>query len=401
MLIVQHSAGVLTHELMVGNMLFILLFWLSFLSISYTYIGYYFMLKTIVKYKKSQRRFDDTYQPSFSMIVAAFNEEKVIEQKIENFLNLRYSKEKMELIIGSDGSTDRTNEILDNLDSIIIKVKLYTHRRGKASVLNDLVKLASGDILVFSDANTMYERSAVKRLVRHFVEPQVGGVCGRLILDSADKNIGGKGEILYWDYENELKRLESRIRTIFGANGAIYAIHKNLYKSLPTDVVIMDDFLIALRIVESGYDVIFDEQAVGREAAALDEKGEFNRKIRIGAANFNSLRWIKPLLNPKRGFISYGLWSHKILRWFVPFFMLMLLISNLFLFAYPLYIGSLIAQGMFYSCVLVGWILSMLSRKVHVFSYFYYFFLVNLGLLIGFIKFLLGTQKPAWSRTER
>ena len=377
------------------------IFWICLFAILYTYFGYYIILMLLAGLKAKNRKLDEEHIPFVSIVVSAHNEDKVLPGKIENFKNLDYPKNRIEFLIGSDSSTDGTNDILNNARNSFIRFYPFQVRRGKAAVLNDLLNQVKGDIVVFSDANTIYKPDAIKRLVRHFVEPAVGGVCGRLHLESQHENIGGKGEKLYWDYENHIKKIESCIRTVFGANGAIYAIRKQLYKPLPTDIVIMDDFLIAMRIVEMGYDVVFEEQAVGYEAAALSEKGEFVRKVRIGAANFNSLQYIKPLLNPKRGFVSFGLWSHKIFRWFAPFLMIMLILSNLALAESSFYTILLIIQGLFYVIALIGWIISLSSRKVILFSYFYYFFLMNLGLLIGFFKFVLGTQKPAWSRTDR
>ncbi|MEK7729366.1 MAG: glycosyltransferase family 2 protein, partial [candidate division KSB1 bacterium] len=192
-----------------------------------------------------------------------------------------------------------------------------------------------------------------------------------------------------------------KIKTVIGANGAIYAIRRELYSNLPTNKVVMDDFLIPLKIVQRGYDVIYDKDAVVSEFTAPSLQIEFKRKVRIGAANFHGIREIWPLLNPRRGFVAFGLWSHKIIRWLVPFFLLAIFATNLALLGTPLYNVLFAVQTLFYGIAFVSWQLDRRGVQLPLLIYPYYFVTVNLALLLGFFKFLTGSQKPAWARTER
>ena len=382
-------------------MIFLCIFWCSLFLIFYSYIGYYLILVVLTKFKSAQRKYDTSYTPRISVIIAIHNEDKIIDRKIKNCLELNYPKDKIKFYFGSDGCTDRTNSILKRHENDVIRPYLFTERRGKACVLNELVEYAEGEILVFSDANTMYESNSIRYLVQHFVEPKIGGVCGKLVLFSPNDDVGGQGETLYWNYENRIKYLEGKIKTVFGANGAIYAIRKNLFRNLPEDKVVIDDFLIPLKIVREGYDVVFEEKAVGKEATSLSFKDEFVRKVRIGASNYNALQEIRSLLNPLKGFVAFGLWSHKVIRWFVPFFLITLFLSNLFIVESFFYTASLGLQLLFYLLVFCGWIFSMKGIRVNFISYIYYFGMVHFALFVGFYKFLTGTQKPTWTRSER
>jgi cellulose synthase/poly-beta-1,6-N-acetylglucosamine synthase-like glycosyltransferase len=307
----------------------------------------------------------------------------------------------LEIIIGSDGSQDRTNEIIGKYAGKQIRLAEFAARRGKAAVLNSIAQMAQGEILIFSDANTMYRRDAVARLAPHFADAQVGGVCGRLMLLSQNGQIEAKGERFYWDYESYLKHLEGKIKTVLGANGAIYAIRRELFAALPAHKVVMDDFLIPLRVVQHGYDIVYDKDAVVCEFTAPNLRAEFKRKVRIGAANFHGIREILPLLNPLKGFVPFGLWSHKIIRWAVPFLLIAMFVANLTLLGVSFYNITFMLQAGFYLLALVAWRLDRLDIHAPFLVYPYYFAVVNLALLVGFFKFVTKAQKPAWARVER
>ena len=377
------------------------LFWISITLVFYSYFLYPVLLRFLSITISINRESDEKLRPFVSIIVAAYNEESNIPDKIDNYRRIDYPTDKIEILIGSDGSTDRTNEILQNFSAGNIRSFIYNERSGKAAVLNRLVKKAGGEILVFSDANTVYRSDAILKLVRHFKDKSVGGVCGQLRLINPTSNTGGEGERLYWGYENNLKKYEGKIKTVLGANGAIYALRKELYHPLPENKVIMDDFLIPLRTVMDGYDIIYDEEAQATETTSPHLKGEFARKIRIGAANFNALSEIKSLLNPFRGFVAFALWSHKIFRWFAPFFLLCTFLCNLFLLDSLFYVYTFIFQIFFYASALVGFYLDKKGKAIKIFTYPLYFSAINLAMAIGFFKFLTGSQKPAWSRVER
>lgn len=378
------------------------IFWISLVLLAYTYIGYFLTLLLVSRFVKKNRTSDPNHIPTVSVLIAAYNEEKVIEEKLKNCLSLEYPEDKIEFLIGSDGSSDKTNVILQQYQNRVIKPLLFQARRGKVQVLNSLVEKATGEILVFSDANTIYEKDAIRQLTKHFVDPQIGGVCGRLELMTPNDDIGGKGENLYWNYENQIKYLESRIKTVFGANGAIYAIRKHLFEKLSESIIGDEDLLIPLRVVEKKLDVIFEGNAIGREPTSSSLKGEFLRKIRISTCNFNSLKEIWHLLAPKNGFIAFGLWSHKIIRWFAPFLLIFVLLTNIILIGTHLYDILFILQIAFYAASFYGFIVNAIfNKRVKLFSYTYYFISMNVALLLGFFKFLFRTQRATWAKAGR
>ncbi len=379
-----------------------ILFWVCVGAVIYAYLVYPAVLSVWAAFVRSVRSSDPEVAPSVSMLVSAFDEEDVILTKVQNFLELDYPRERIELLVGTDGCTDATDRLLETVEAENVRHIRFRQRRGKAAVLNDLVKIARGEVLVFSDANTMYKPEAVRKLVRHFADPRIGGVCGNLQLLVPERETGSLGEAAYWSFENFLKRLEGKIRTVVGANGAIYALRKKLFEPLPTDRVIMDDFLIPLRAVAKGYDVIYDGEATAYETVAPNVRGEFRRKVRIGAANFNALREIAGLLNPRRGFVAFALWSHKILRWFIPFALVGAFVANTFLLDEPFYRVAFFVQLGFYGLALLGYVAdSLWGRVPKILLLPLAFVSANLGLLVGFFRFLVGSEKPAWTRVER
>jgi cellulose synthase/poly-beta-1,6-N-acetylglucosamine synthase-like glycosyltransferase len=378
------------------------IFWFLLFLVVYSYFIYPILIGVWAVIHPAKRARNESYQPSVAMVLAAYNEESVIAEKIENFTALDYPQDKISLYIGSDGSSDKTNEILSACHIKNVHAMLYQERSGKAGVLNRLIQNVTADILVFSDANTIYEPGAIKKLVRHFADDKVGGVCGLLVLTSPNDNSGGKGERTYWAYENFIKRMEGAIKTVLGANGAIYALRRFLFHPLPESKMISDDFYIPLKAVEAGYDVVYDNTAKAHEKTSPTLEGEFTRKVRIGASNFNGLKEIKSLLHPGRGFVALALWSHKVIRWFVPFILLGLFFMNANLTRYAPYNFFFLVQLLFYSFAFVGHLLEKNGKSCPaVFRYPLYFVAMNAAIFVGFIKFVRGTQKAAWTRVER
>lgn len=367
----------------------------------HTYLFYPMLLWIFNGVINRQQKIQREYWPTISVIISAYNEEKIIQQRIENLLSLNYPADKVEVLIGSDCSSDTTNDIVLSYRDKGVSLAAFNDRRGKASVLNDLASIAKNEVLIFSDANTFYEKNVFRNFVRHFSDPSIGGVCGYLQLRSSEDNSGGKGESFYWEYENKIKELEGNFYTTFGATGAIYAIQRLLFKPLPTQKAIMDDFLIPMNVVEQGFRIIYDKSVFGWEEATDSAIKEFQRKIRIGAANFNCLGDIAHLLHPKFGFVAFGLFSHKIIRWFVPFLLLAIFCSSYMLSdGSEMFATILKLQIVFTVFGIIGFVLDKLSYPVKLFTLPYYFLLANLGLMIGFFRFLRGTQKAAWNATR-
>ncbi len=374
-------------------------FWISAFLIAYTYFGYYLILLIWHQAQRKNRSVPEDHVPLVSMVISAYNEEDVIADKIRNCTEIDYPRDRIEFIFGTDGCSDATAEILKQSEEV--QVVSFARRSGKANVLNRIVPRAKGEIICFSDANTLYRPDAIQKLVRHLSNPRIGGVCGNLLLIDRENPSAEKGEAQYWQYENRIKQLEGDIRTVFGASGGIYVVRKHLFHPLPGDRMVNDDFLIAMRVVQQGYDMVYEADAMAREVTSGDIRSEFKRKARIGAANFEVLPLIADLLHPKKGFVAFGLWSHKIIRWLVPFLLFITLISSTFLLDHPFYYWIFIAQLIFYMVALIGYLAEKSFSLPSFILYPYYLTAVNLALGVGFCRFLFRLQKPTWQRSKR
>lgn len=371
------------------------------LLVLYTYIFYPFLLWIMAsvrgKKPRIQQQERDIFFPTVSMVIPAYNEEDVIEEKLENCLGLDYPHGSIEFVVGSDNSTDRTNEIVERYSRSDPRIKLskFNRREGKAAVLNKVMPGLESDIVVFSDSDTFYEEIAVKYLVRNFSDPKVGGVCGKLVLMKGDDGSCNE-EGLYWNYENRIKELEASLRTIIGINGQAFAIRKNLFEELPADSI-TEDQVLGMGIISKGYDILFEPEAICREKAhSLRE--EFKRRIRISAGNFQSIPLSAKVLDPRMGFASFALWSHKILRWLAPFFLIAIFVSNIFLSDIIFFRLTLLAQVLFYLLSFLHYGLNVMGYDSKILRMIFYFNLMNLAVLIGFFRYLTGTQKVTWEK---
>jgi len=324
----------------------------------------------------------------------------VIKGRIENCLALDYPRDHLEIIIASDGSMDQTNAIVKQYEEQGVQLIDYPQRRGKVNVLNDTIERARHNIIVLSDANTMFKRDALRKLVRYFSDDSVGSICGGLSFVNAEGSKIGELEEVYWRFETFLKIMEGRRGALLGGNGAIYAIRKDLFEKCPEDTIV-EDFFIPMKILEKGYKVIYVPEACAIEEASKKIVQEKHRRIRIGAGDFQALFRLLPLLNPFKGFVSLAFWSHKVLRWFAPFFLLLLFVTNLMLIENQIYFLLFILQSAFYISAIIGQVLSWSGINIKIFSLCYYFVSMNLALFLGFVKYITGGQSVAWKRTER
>ncbi|WP_417390366.1 glycosyltransferase family 2 protein [Gimesia sp.] len=380
------------------------LFWTALFLIGFSYIGYPLVIWMLARNKsrqqnsKEQEHIDTTSLPRVSIIIAAYREEAVILERLNNLARLDYPSSKLEILIGCDGNEDLTGELVSAYGNDHIRLIQFEQRRGKASVLNDCVPQASGEILVFSDANTNMDPQCLRQMVRHFQDESTGCVCGQLILEDAEtgKNVDG----LYWKYENFLKHCETRLGAVLGVNGALYALKKSLYQPIPADTII-DDFLIGMRVHLAGQCLIYDETAFAVEESATSVQAEFKRRIRIGTGAFQSLKHLKGLLNPRYGTIAFAFWSHKLLRWICPVFMALAFLCNLFLLNQPLYQATLSLQILFYASAFIGMKMDGSSRLLKLCRVPGMFVQMNLALGIGLFRFLFTRQSGIWERTER
>jgi cellulose synthase/poly-beta-1,6-N-acetylglucosamine synthase-like glycosyltransferase len=388
-----------------------LVFWLAALALLHTYFLYPLCLfvadgaaqvlaniRFMQRGEERRRLRANAYPPSVSLVVAAYNESSCITEKLQNSLSFDYPKDKFEVLIGSDGSTDGTDALVAACPDKRVRLS-SAPRAGKTTVLNRCIPVAQGEIVVLSDANTMIDPQAVKRLVRHFEDPEVGAVCGRLKLYNKVKK--DYEESAYWSYESLIKFFEGKRGAVMGANGGLYAIRRTLFTALPASTIV-DDFVIPLRILEMGYRVEYDPEAVAYEETTEDYGKEFGRRARIAAGNFQSLRMVPRLLLPTAGFRAFAFWSHKVLRWCAPALMAIALLANLFLLHSPLFKLTFAAQVLFYALAWAGKVGGLgqgVLRKVS--SIAYYFVTMNLAIVVGFWRFMRNAQRAAWDRTAR
>ena len=369
------------------------IFWFSVILIFYPYIGYLLILKIISFFKSNNSIADnEEFKPLATLLISAYNEEAVIEDKILNSLDLNYPKELLEIVVISDGSNDKTNELVIKYADKGVVLRHYEGRIGKTACLNRAVPLAKGEIIVFSDANSRYDREAIRELVRSFADKEVGFATGFTRYTTDEGLIDSIS--LYSRIEKITKKLESKIASCVGADGAIFAIRKPLYKQL-NDYDI-NDLVIPLNVIKQGYRGIFEERAFCTEKA-VSYKGEFNRQVRITNRTLRALFSNLSMFNPfKFKFFSFELLSHKICRFMAPFFMVLILLTNLILS---------FADGYLYMLILIGQALIYLTALLKHFgiglSPFYTFTLVNTAIFWGWVRYFRGETYTAWSPTQR
>lgn len=382
-----------------------ILFFISILFCFNSYLIYPALVWIIAKLKTASNEIDKEYHPSISILISAFNEEKVIEKRIRNIVEQEYAQDKIEILVGSDCSSDRTNEILKSLEKEIpnLRVFLFDYRQGKAGVLNQLVKEAKNDILVFTDANTEFKRDALKNLVKHFYNKEIGGVSGKLtLLDKDSHKKAGVEEKNYWEFETFIKKAEGKLGILIGANGGIFAIRKDLFETIPLDKPVTDDFYLSLNVVKKGFKLIYEPKAEAYEEVAKDLNTEFRRKIRFAATNFQTITFFKNLLFNKNFLISYAFWSHKIVRWFLPLILIFIFVLNLFLisqnqiFEYLFYL-----QVFIYVLGLIGYLFIKIGIRIPLLSLLTYFLVTNFALFLGLIRFLRKKHSVIWQSTPR
>ena len=368
-------------------------FWILFIYVLYTYVGYAIFLTFITLVRKKIVVKKDSY-PFVSMIIAAYNEEKAIEEKIKNSLALDYPEEKLEIIVGSDASSDRTDEIVSRYRSEGIKLLRLNRRGGKTAVQNMVVKKTKGEILVFSDATTIYRPDVIKKLARNFADPGVGCVGGEEIFIKPGSTSVGSQVSLSWSYERLLRRMESRFNTMIGVSGCIFAVRKELYE--PLEESLIEDFVLPLKVISRGYRVVCEPKAIGYEAPPPGRKGEFKRKTRIVAGGWQGVFHAKVLFNPfKFPLVSFQLISHKIFRWLTPLFLPFLFFSNIMLLrGHPFYLVVGLCQIAFLLLAVIGY--SLPEKGCRFPKIPFYFILVNLAAFWGMIKFLRGGHKTIW-----
>jgi poly-beta-1,6-N-acetyl-D-glucosamine synthase len=374
-------------------------FFICLATLVYVYAGFPLILLLITRRRERQlpQELPDSELPHVVMIVAAYNEETVIEQKIRNGLAIDYPPDKLRFIFVSD-STDSTNEILLRYESARISVKLLPDRRGKVHALDAAFALSDEEMLVLSDANTYYRADSIRKLMRHFSDPEVGLVTGDVRILPTDETFG-QGEGLYYKYERTLQRLETAFWSTVAIDGAMYALRRNLLRP-PSSGLVADDLVTSMNVGCQGFRMLYDPDAIAEENPTPNSGIEYRRKVRVVAYAVQSLmagEGVPPLTEAK---LLWTYISHKVLRWLAPVFLTGMLVSaGISAFMSAFWAAVLALQGLFYLLAFVGWKFPSFDAKV--FRVPYYFTMVNYAALVGLIRGLLRRQQPVWMRTER
>lgn len=372
----------------------LILFWTAIALLIYTFV--IFTALIILRgalFPKPSLQEDITL--SVSMIVAAYNEEDNIVAKIENTLALDYPQDKFEILIGSDGSVDRTSELVQQFTDQRIRF-FDLPRSGKNGVINTIVPKAKGEVLVFSDANSMYANDAIRALVHHFADPNIGGVAGNQTYLPPDENKSGEGERTYWNFDQMLKEYQSRAGNVTSATGAMYAIRSNLFKPIPKG---MDDFILSTGVIAQGYRLTYAPDAVTYEPVAASSGPEYKRKVRNIMLGFEAVLVMRQLLNPfKYGFYAIQLFTHKVLRRLVFIPLIVLLSTSPMLWQHGLlYQLATISQFAFYGLALIGLCFekSKLGQR-KIFSIPFYITMVYTASLVATLNLLRGRRIHKW-----
>lgn len=372
------------------------MFWFFVLLILYVYFGYPLLLLILSKFRPASPVQKADITPTVSLIIAAYNEEKIIAQKIENSLALDYPREKLEIIVASDGSTDETNRIVRDYSDRGIRLVCHNQNRGKSSIQNRTMGTANGEIVVFSDAPTMCRVDALKELVANFADDKIGCVGRQGACPFRKETAVAEGIDLYSRYDTFLKKKESDLGCLCMVSGWLFGFRRELYQPLPDDVG--DDFVLPMVIREQGYRVVLEPKAIAQDVPAVDMRGRFKQHVRIITKDLRGLFYKRALLNPFRfGLVSIGLLSHKLLRWLVPLFLIGIFIANSFLLNHWFYRVTLAFQVSFYFTAAVGAILQARGVKpMMILCVPLYFCLANSAALWGVFNFIAGRRMGRW-----
>jgi len=375
-----------------------IVFWSIVALILYTYVGYALLTLLILLVWQRPVRRDDDHEPSVTLLITAYNEERDIVRKLDNATGLDYPAAKFEVLVASDGSTDATDRIVTDYARTHSQVRLVRveGRVGKTETQNQAVLAAAGEIIVFSDATTTYREDAIRKIVRNYADPRVGAVSGKYLYETEGGSTMGVATILFWNYENLIKSRQTGIRTITGCCGCIYSVRRQCYVPLPP--MIISDLVEPLKIIEQGYRIVFEPEANAYETTTEGVGDEFRMRVRVITRGMTGLCYMKRLFNPfKYPFVAFQLFSHKVLRWLVPPLLVLLFLASLALAGSgAIYLVALSGQLLFYILALSGLILEKLGFKVRVLAPFVYFCVVNLASLVSLYNLLRGERKVVW-----
>ena len=385
-------------------------FWFSAVIVTYSYLGYGLMLWVFLKIKNFFGRSeslatDQGFEPAVSLVIAAYNEHDIIEQKIQNCLEINYPRSKLHIVFVADGSNDGTPDVIRQYPEVEL---LFTPERlGKVAAINRAMEFIKTPFVVFCDANTFLNKESIKELVKHYRDEKIGAVAGekKVTNNAFLGDAASSGEGIYWKYESFLKALDSKFFTVVGAAGELFSIRTKLFSAVPTHVL-LDDFIISMNICKKGYRVVYEPKAFASEKPSFSIREEQKRKIRISAGGFQSVLMLADLLNIfKYGRLSFQYISHRVLRWIVcPVLLPIIFFSNVVLFfasADAVYTAILVGQIAFYIAATVGYYYASKNIKIKALYIPYYFVFMNFALYLGLKRFLGNQQSVLWDKAKR
>ena len=372
----------------------VILFWVSLGLLFYVYVGYPAILAALAALSR-RKSTEPGYLPSVSILIAAYNEERSIQRKLRETLDLDYPPEKMEVIVLSDASSDATDSIVEACRDPRVRLLRIPERKGKTHAQNEGARIARGEILIFSDATAKYHPKAVRYLAGNYADPTVGAVSGRyLYFDPSQTSPTALGTIAFWSYENLIKVCQSRIHTITGCCGCIYSVRKAAYTELPADVI--SDLTQPLQVIQKGYRAVFEDRALAFEETTASTNEEFSMRVRVVTRGMRGLLTVPHLLKPwKYPWISFQLFSHKVLRWLVPCFLIGLFLSNAALVGIPGYRYVFALQVFFYIFALFSAVVPV-HRQSRLLGIPLYFCTLNMAALLSLIEVLRGRKYVVW-----
>ena len=377
-----------------------MIFWACFFLVVYTYLLYPVVLflasSTARRWGRSAVAPGTGVLPSVSLVIAAHNEERHLAAKLANLAALDYPRDRLEILFVSDGSTDGTNEILGRAAQAgMITLVTLPSRGGKSNALNQAVPRAKHDVLVFSDAATLFAPDAVRKMVQHFADPRVGVVCGALQFQASAESRQTEG--LYWRYESLLRLMESRIGVTLTASGAIYALRRECFVPLSADTLV-EDLVVPMTARRLGFRVLYDPNARGTDFAAPTVAGEFSRRVRIATGSFRALGGL--LRGPLDPVTAFAFVSHKLLRWMLPFLLIGMLVTSVAMVDSPLYRALFVLQVLFYAWALAGYLLRPRIQRIRYALVPYYLLAIHLAFLVGFVRYLCGRREIEWRQVS-
>jgi len=386
----------------------IITLWISLFIIFYAFIGYGIVLFLLIKIKRLFKGKpilpEPLNLPTCTLIVAAYNEGAFIEEKIKNSLGLVYPEGKLRFIFITDGSNDSSPQIISKYPQIEL---MHTNeRKGKMAAVHRAVAAVKTDVIVFTDANTFLNKEAIINICRHYSNSKVGAVAGEKRVEITETADATAGEGFYWKYESKLKTWDSELYSVVGAAGELFSVRSSLYQYVPSNAII-DDFMISMLIAKKGYRIVYEPEAYASETSSEDVKEELKRKIRIAAGGLQSIIWLKSLLIPfKMPLLSFQYISHRVLRWtVVPFLMILALLLNILIVvegdSQPVYQLLLLAQILFYSMSFLGWLMETRQIKIKIFFIPYYFAMMNYAVIRGIFRYAAGKQSAIWEKAKR